>query len=236
VPLIIDFRYHLVTIIAIFLALAVGIVVGTTALNGPVLDDLRGRNTDLIDDKRTLEADVRELQSDVSAADAFARELAPRILQGALDGRRVLLVTTDGSPENAVGELTPLLLQAGATVGGELRLQSELFDAANGQLIEDLVAQVVPAGVELSEGEPIERARPCWPQGCSRVREGRRWRRRTPRPSCRRSRRPTSSSCPTRGSRSPPPTWWSCSPAPRPTTPSTTTTTPASSSEKASWP
>ena len=30
----IDFRYHIVSIIAVFLALAVGIVVGTTALNG----------------------------------------------------------------------------------------------------------------------------------------------------------------------------------------------------------
>ena len=43
----IDFRYHLVSIIGIFLALAVGIVLGTTALNGPVLDDLRGRIDDL---------------------------------------------------------------------------------------------------------------------------------------------------------------------------------------------
>ena len=51
----VDFRYHLVTIIAIFLALAVGIVVGTTALNGAILDDLRGRNADLIEDKRGLE-------------------------------------------------------------------------------------------------------------------------------------------------------------------------------------
>ena len=40
--LIVDFRYHLVSIIAVFLALALGIVVGTTALNGALLDSLKG--------------------------------------------------------------------------------------------------------------------------------------------------------------------------------------------------
>ena len=37
----ISFRYHLVSIVGVFLALAVGIVVGTTALNGPITKDLR---------------------------------------------------------------------------------------------------------------------------------------------------------------------------------------------------
>ena len=41
----IDFRYHLVSLIAVFLALAIGIVIGTTPLNGPVLDDLHGQVT-----------------------------------------------------------------------------------------------------------------------------------------------------------------------------------------------
>ena len=52
----IDFRYHIVSIVAIFLALTIGIVVGTTALNGPVLDDLRGRVNVQARDKRNLEA------------------------------------------------------------------------------------------------------------------------------------------------------------------------------------
>ena len=154
----VDFRYHLVTIIAIFLALAVGIVVGTTALNGAILDDLRGRNASLIDDKRTLESEVRSLQSDVSAADGVALELAPRILSGALSGQRVLFVTTEGAPAGLVEELTPLLTEAGAAVGPQLRLQPDLLDETNAQLLDDLVAQVVPAGVELPQGEPVDRA------------------------------------------------------------------------------
>ena len=33
----IDFRYHLVSIVAVFLALAIGIVLGSTELEGPTL-------------------------------------------------------------------------------------------------------------------------------------------------------------------------------------------------------
>ena len=37
----IDFRYHLVSIVAVFLALAIGIVLGSTELQGNTIDVLR---------------------------------------------------------------------------------------------------------------------------------------------------------------------------------------------------
>ncbi len=43
----IDFRYHLVSIVAVFLALAIGIVLGSTELQGTTLDALRGVNGSL---------------------------------------------------------------------------------------------------------------------------------------------------------------------------------------------
>lgn len=154
----VDFRYHLVSIIAVFLALAVGIVVGTTALNGPVLDGLRRANNGLIKEKQGLQADVGDLRTEVATADGFATELAPGVLRGRLSGQRVLLVTTDGTPSQLVDQLTPLITQAGGTVGGRLRLQPDLLAAGQGQLLEDLVAQVVPAGLTVPVGEPVDRA------------------------------------------------------------------------------
>lgn len=154
----VDFRYHLVSIIAIFLALAVGIVVGTTALNGPVLDGLRRANNDLIEDKQSLQTEVGDLKNDVSAADGFAVALAPGIVGGRLDRQRVLLVTTDRTPSQLADQLAPLIRQAGGTVAGRLQLRPELLDAEQGQLLEDLVAQVVPAGVQVPAGEPVDRA------------------------------------------------------------------------------
>ena len=39
----IDFRYHVVSLVAVFLALALGVLLGTTQLSGVVSDDLRGQ-------------------------------------------------------------------------------------------------------------------------------------------------------------------------------------------------
>jgi hypothetical protein len=154
----VDFRYHLVTIIAIFLALAVGVVVGTTALNGPVLDGLRDRNSGLISDKRALQGDVRDLEDDVLTADQFARAVYGQVLGGTLAGERVLVVTAPEADGSVADQLTPALTAAGASVTGRLALQPALFAPAQTQLVEDLVASVVPAGVELPETSAVERA------------------------------------------------------------------------------
>jgi outer membrane murein-binding lipoprotein Lpp len=154
----IDFRYHLVSIIAIFLALAVGIVLGTAALTGPIQDNFTGNITRLSADKRVLEGDVEQLRAELDAADEFAVTVAPRLVQGTLTDRDVLLVTTPETPPDLAERLTPVLRAAGAQVTGTLQLLPALSDRSSRVLVEDLVAQVVPAGVELPEGEPVERA------------------------------------------------------------------------------
>ena len=51
---VIDFRYHLVSIVAVFLALALGIVVGATALRGPLVDELKDNSNRLKDSNEVL--------------------------------------------------------------------------------------------------------------------------------------------------------------------------------------
>ena len=154
----IDFRYHLVSIIAVFLALAVGIVLGTAALNGPIQANLNDNLSRVTSDKRGLEGDVSQLREQVGAADAFAQSVGPRLVRGALEDERVLVVTTPQTPPDLVERLTPLLQQAGAQVSGTLQLLPALSDPEQRALVEDLVAQVVPAGVELPGTGAVERA------------------------------------------------------------------------------
>ena len=154
----IDFRYHLVSIIAVFLALAVGIVVGTAALNGPIVDGLRDDVDRLSKDNRSLEEQVQGLEADVGASDAAAAQLAPRLVDGTLDTSRVLLVTTPGAPVELAEQLVPVLTAAGATVTGQLDVRAALGDPESRALVEDLVAQVLPAEIELPDGSPVERA------------------------------------------------------------------------------
>ena len=154
----VDFRYHLVSIIAVFLALAVGIVLGTAALRGPVLDDLRDNIRRLSADKRALEGEVGGLRSQVSSADEFAADVGPGLIRETLRDQSVLFVTTPETPSQLVEQLTELVGQAGGQLTGQLRVLPALSDPEQSQLVEDLVAEVVPAGVDLPDGEVVERA------------------------------------------------------------------------------
>lgn len=147
----VDFRYHLVTIISIFLALAVGIVVGTTALNGPVLEGLRDSNSRLISDKSALRAQVDDLGEEVDTADDFARALSPDLVGGRLDGQGVLLVLGPDADPQVAEQLATMITQAGARLTARLALQDTLIDPEQRQLVDDLVAQVVPGGLELPD-------------------------------------------------------------------------------------
>jgi hypothetical protein len=154
----VDFRYHLVSIIAVFLALAVGIVVGTTALNGYVVDSLRASNKKVIHDKRGLESQVKDLRNQVSRREQFADAVAPEVVGGQLSGERVLLVTTPGASDGVIKSLTALVTEAGGATTGQVSLRADLLDPTKAQVVDDVVASVAPAGVTLPEGTAGDRA------------------------------------------------------------------------------
>jgi hypothetical protein len=151
--LVIDFRYHLVSLIAVFLAVALGIVIGTTALNEPILADIENQVADLEQDKRALEDRTQQLQTDLDTADAFDTAVAPALVDGALAGSRVLLVVTneDVAPET-VEDVTTLIGQAGGSVTGTLRLQPEYSDPSSSSALQSYVTGGGrPAGLQLPE-------------------------------------------------------------------------------------
>ena len=154
----IDFRYHLVSIIAVFLALALGIVVGTTALNGGIVDTLKSSNNKIIKDKRGLESTVRDLRGSVGRRDDFTKAVAARVVAGRLVDQRVLFVAAPNASDGTIKSLEELVTEAGGTPTGVLRLRGDLLDPAKTQVVDDLVASVAPAGVTLPEGAPVDSA------------------------------------------------------------------------------
>ena len=63
----INFRYHVVSLTAVFLALAIGLIVGTSALNGPLSDSLQHRVDSLTKSNDTLRQQTIQLEAEVSA-------------------------------------------------------------------------------------------------------------------------------------------------------------------------
>jgi hypothetical protein len=150
---VIDFRYHLVSLIAVFLAVALGIVIGTTALNAPILEDLEGEVAALAEDKRELETQTQELQAQVDTGDAFGQAVAPALVAGSLAGRSVVLAATgEDVAAETVEELTTLVGEAGGTVTGTIRLQPGYTDPAGAAEVQSYVTGPgLPTGVTLPE-------------------------------------------------------------------------------------
>ncbi len=149
----IDFRYHLVSLIAVFLAVALGIVIGTTALNAPILEDLEGEVAALAEDKRELETQTQELQAQLDSGDAFEAAIAPALVAGSLTGRSVVLVATgEEVAAETLEEVTTLVGQAGGTVTGTIRLQPGYSDPAAAAEVQSYVTGPgLPTGVTLPE-------------------------------------------------------------------------------------
>lgn len=124
----IDFRYHLVSIVAIFLALAIGIVFGSTALRGTLLRTLQLEATRLHNEISAKNVANGSLTQQVAAGDAFAQAGAPLLLAHLLDGQGVVLVSAPGAQQQAINGIETAVKQAGGTVTGQVALQQQFFD------------------------------------------------------------------------------------------------------------
>lgn len=131
---------------------------GTTALNGQLLDRLKDSNSDLISDKRGLEGDVRGLRDRLAAEERAAQLLGPAIVDGRLEGERVVLVSTPDAPAGLREALLPLLAQSGATLGAQVRLRPGLLAPDSAALLDGLVAQAAVPGQTVPDGVPVDRA------------------------------------------------------------------------------
>jgi len=150
---VIDFRYHLVSLIAVFLAVALGIVIGTTALNGPILDDLESQVQALQQDKRSLEDQTQTLQARVDNTDAFQLAVAPALVDGALVDSSVLLVVASEDVETEdVEAVSSLITEAGGTVTGQITLTPAFSDPATESSLQSYATgSGLPAGITLPD-------------------------------------------------------------------------------------
>jgi len=157
---VITFRYHIVSIVSVFLALAVGIALGGGPLKGEVDNTLVEQVKSDRQTKRQLQAQVTGLQSGNSFTDEFARTVAPKLIGDRLSGRAVTLVVLPTAEQADVTAITDLVGVAGGTVGATLRVGSKLVDAGQKQLVDELGNQLEGQAADLTvppDASPYER-------------------------------------------------------------------------------
>jgi copper transport outer membrane protein MctB len=138
----IDFRYHLVSLVAIFLALATGVVLGAGPLNARVDQQLAPAASTSAGATAALRGQVAELRQAQAFEARFAAGVTPTLVAGRLRGRAVTLVTLPGAAPAVVASARTTLAEAGAAVGPTVGFTAKLLDPANKQLVDALSTQL----------------------------------------------------------------------------------------------
>ena len=148
----IDFRYHLVSIVAVFLALAIGIVLGSTELQGPAFSLLDKTTSKLQNELGQVSSQRDTAQQQATEGEMYAQAVEPAVLHDLLTGHRLLIVTEPGAQSSVVSGITSAAIHAGATVTGQINLQPKFFDTsgtAQDSLNQTTVAVAQPTGLQL---------------------------------------------------------------------------------------
>jgi hypothetical protein len=147
----ISLRSHAISLAAVFLALAIGVALGSGLLSNTLLSGLRDDKHEMQNHIDTLTDDKNALNEKLSAAGEFDAQMAPRILRDALTGKSVVLFRTPDAADDDVDALTRFVGDAGGTVSGTVALTQEFVEANSAEKLLSVVnSPIVPAGRQLS--------------------------------------------------------------------------------------
>jgi len=149
----VTFRYHIVSLVATFLALAGGIALGAGPLQEPVRGQLAATGN--------ADGDATELAARLEAAERlgsfqsdYGAGTAPLVLDGRLDRTSVCLVVLPGADAGTVRAIEADLALADANLVSRVTLSADLVDPAGRQLAEGLAQRVLARveGADVAEG------------------------------------------------------------------------------------
>lgn len=128
----INLRYHIVSITAVFLALAIGLAMGTSFINRATVDQLKRQVRSAEQGIDRTGGENKQLRSQVNryqrGTDALVADAADRSSssEDALAKVPVLVVANDGVDQKVLDQLRDVLAGAGADVRGRLVIKASL--------------------------------------------------------------------------------------------------------------
>ncbi|HZI97502.1 MAG TPA: copper transporter [Actinomycetales bacterium] len=124
----IDFRYHLVSLVSVFMALAIGVVLGAGPLKEAIGDTLSNQVAELRADTEDLTQAVENREVQIADRDAFIESVTDPLLAEQLGGTSVVLITLPGADSDVADALGEQLAASGATLTGRVALQPRWTD------------------------------------------------------------------------------------------------------------
>ncbi|MGI8459261.1 MAG: copper transporter [Propionibacteriaceae bacterium] len=124
----INFRYHIVSLMAVFLALALGIVLGVTLLSDPANETIQSAASA---DRKELQ-DIRAELTQRNALDAYRDNYAEKVglplITNALQGDSVAVIAMPGAPTRVVSTISQAVTAAGGEVVSNVEVSRNVFD------------------------------------------------------------------------------------------------------------
>ena len=147
----ISLRQHALSLAAVFLALAVGVVLGSGFLSDTLLSSLRDEKRDLYSQINGLNDQKNVLNEKLAAANNFDNQLVGRIVHDARGGKSVVVFRTPDAKDDDVATVAKFIGQAGGTVTATVSLTQEFVDANSAEKLRTVVnSSILPAGQQLS--------------------------------------------------------------------------------------
>lgn len=118
----IGFRYHVVSLTAVFLALAIGVIAGTTVIQRPFVQVLRNERNRITANNATLREQTSVLERQVAMWDRYGDAAFAPGVTGSLKGVTVVRVVLGSPRKGTLDRVDAALAAAGAGVGGAIVL------------------------------------------------------------------------------------------------------------------
>ena len=147
----INFRYHLVSLIGVFLALAVGVVLGA----GPLQNAINNVGTDQVTGASAaeLEEELAAASSEGQAGQDLAAALSEQVLPETLTGKAVTVVVLPDATGGDLETITSALELAGAEVLGPVEL-TDAFVSQDANTYRETLASPVSSYLKGKPGDP----------------------------------------------------------------------------------
>jgi Copper transport outer membrane protein, MctB len=111
-------RYHAISLVAVFLALAIGILIGAEFGGDALTNTRRDLEHSLTGNLQDARSRADELSGKLARSDEFADRVYPALVRDRLDGRRIGVVALGELPGDASGAIEDALGQTGARLVG----------------------------------------------------------------------------------------------------------------------
>jgi hypothetical protein len=111
-------RYHAASLIAVFLALAVGILVGAEFGGDALTNTRRDLEHSLVGNLQDARSQADELSGELNRSDEFGERVYPVLTRERLQGKRIAIVALGGLPSDITGAVEDALGPTGAKLVG----------------------------------------------------------------------------------------------------------------------